>query len=60
MKKLFKTFLTIVIIFRGFVEGFSMLELHGSFGDEISLEESFAYGVDALISGIMKGQENVG
>ena len=45
---------------RGFVEGFSMLELHGSFGDEISLDESFAYGVDALISGIMKGQENVG
>ena len=45
---------------RGFVEGFSLLELHGSFGDEISLDESFAYGVDALISGIMKGQENVG
>ena len=45
---------------RGFVEGFSMLELHGSFVDEISLDESFAYGVDALISGIMKGQENVG
>lgn len=42
------------------MEGFSMLELHGSFGDEISLDESFAYGVDALISGIMKGQENVG
>ena len=45
---------------RGFVEGFSMLELHGSFGDEITLDESFAYGVDALITGIMKGQENVG
>ncbi|MCR5099447.1 MAG: TetR/AcrR family transcriptional regulator [Lachnospiraceae bacterium] len=39
---------------RGFVEGFSMLELHGSFGDKISLDESFEYGVDALISGIMK------
>ena len=40
---------------RGFVEGFAMLELHGSFGDKISLDESFAYGVNALISGIMKG-----
>ncbi len=40
---------------RGFAEGFSMLELHGSFGDEISLDESFEYGVNALISGIMKG-----
>ena len=36
-----------------------MLELHCSFGDEISLDESFAYGVEALISGIMKGQKNV-
>ncbi len=40
---------------RGFVEGFAMLELHSSFGDKISLDESFAYGVDALINGIMKG-----
>ncbi len=40
---------------RGFVEGFAMLELHGSFGDKISLDESFAYGVEAMISGIMKG-----
>ena len=44
---------------RGLVEGFSMLEVPGSFGDEISLDESFAYGVEALISGIMKGQKNV-
>ena len=27
---------------------------------EISLDESFTYGVEALISEIMKGQENVG
>ena len=40
---------------RGFVEGYAMLELHGSFGDKISLDESFAYGVDAMIAGIMKG-----
>lgn len=44
---------------RGFVEGFSMLELHGSFGDKISLDESFSYGVDVFIAGIMKGKENV-
>ena len=41
---------------RGFVEGFAMLELHGSFGDKVSLDESFAYGVDALITGILKGE----
>lgn len=42
---------------RGFVEGYAMLELHGSFGDKISLDDSFAYGVDAIISGIMKGEK---
>jgi AcrR family transcriptional regulator len=44
---------------RGYVEGFAMLELHGSFGDKVSLDESFSYGVDALISGIMNGGEKI-
>ena len=41
---------------RGFLEGFAMLELHGSFGDKVSLDDSFAYGVDAMIAGFLKGE----
>lgn len=38
--------------YRAFLEGFIMLQIHNSFGNPISVEESFTISMNVLISGI--------
>ena len=38
--------------YRAFLEGFLLLVIHDSFGNPISIEESFALSLDVLISGM--------
>jgi AcrR family transcriptional regulator len=40
--------------FRAFLEGFLLLVIHNSFGNPISIEESFELSLDVLISGMKK------
>lgn len=43
--------------YRSFLEGFIMLQIHNSFGNPISLEESFEISLNVMISG-MDGYRN--
>ena len=38
--------------YRAFIEGFIMLQIHNSFGNPISVDESFEISINVLISGI--------
>ena len=38
--------------YRAFLEGFIMLQIHNSFGNPISVDESFKISMNVLISGI--------
>lgn len=46
--------------YRAFLEGFIMLKIHNSFGNPISMDESFEISMNVLISGIeqYRGDEN--
>lgn len=44
--------LHILRMLRAFVEGYSLIENHGGFGNPISLDESFDYAVSAMIRGM--------
>lgn len=48
----------LVRMFRGFLEGFALLENHHAFGNEQPIEESFHLAVDILIKGMKKLEEN--
>lgn len=43
--------------FRALVEGFTLLVIHHSFGNPVSIEESFRISMDVFINGIIKYQE---
>lgn len=38
--------------YRAFIEGFIMLQIHNSFGNPISIDESFDISMNVLISGM--------
>lgn len=44
----------LVRMFRGFLEGFALLENHHAFGDALPIEDSFQLSVDILIEGMKK------
>ncbi len=44
--------LHILRMLRAFVEGYSLIENHGGFGNPLSLDESFDYAVSAMIRGM--------
>ncbi len=44
--------------YRAFLEGFIMLQLHNSFGNPISIDESFEISINVMISGIDQFREN--
>lgn len=43
--------LHILRFLRGFVQGFSMIEVHGGFGDPLSVQESFDFALEIIIGG---------
>lgn len=45
--------------YRAFLEGFIMLKIHNSFGNPISMDESFEISMNVLISGIEQYRGNV-
>ncbi len=44
-------------MFRGFLEGFALLENHRAFGNVQSIEDSFNLSIDILIEGMKKIEE---
>lgn len=44
--------------YRAFLEGFSLLVIHNSFGNPISIEESFEMSLDVLIKGMEQYEDN--
>ena len=44
--------------YRAFLEGFIMLQIHNSFGNPISIDESFEISMNVLISGMEQYRRN--
>ena len=42
----------IVRMFRVFLQGFLMVEIHGGFGNPVSITESFDFSLEILLNGI--------
>ena len=45
--------------YRAFLEGFSLLVIHNSFGNPISIEKSFELSLDVMIKGMEQFEANV-
>lgn len=50
--------LHILRFLRGFVQGFSTIEIHAGFGDTISIDDSFDFAIELIINGINALQGN--
>ena len=44
--------LHILRFLRGFVQGFSTIEVHAGFGDPVSIDDSFEFAIEIMINGI--------